>query len=193
MKKGKYMIGTLAVTILLSFSGCSMINTYLNYDNKANEIVDAFEQGDMKTINSIVFGANSLPVDEEAAEEESTGLLSHIFEAAEIKVKYTDVVNKQIVYEITAPDLSDIFDSIPEDQAAMTEEEFERYVLEYIETADFVTTTVRLPYTDDGGMLEANYENPEFINAVTGGFLDAYKDVYQKAIEEYLEELEGAE
>ena len=35
-----------------------------------------------------------------------------------------------------------------------------------------------------------NYQNEEFVNAVTGGLLDAYKNLYSEMLEEYTERVD---
>lgn len=44
-----------------------------------------------------------------------------------------------------------------------------------------------VPYNIIDGEIKGNYQSEEFINAITGGLLEGYQEIYQKMIKEYTE------
>lgn len=195
MRKVKIMLLAVAGSAVAALSGCSIVNEYLNYNDTANQIVGSFESNDMEAINEAIFGEDELSVDEELAdyyvEEEGEGIISQIIAASSIKVKYVDVINKAVIYDVTAPNMQTVLEDMPEEIS--TEEEFSTYIKEYIANADTTTLSVSVPYTEDGESIVPEYKNPEFINAITGGFMEAYQNAYREMIETYLSGLEGLE
>lgn len=164
----------------------------------ANEIVEAFEQHDINAINTMIFDITNLDIDEELSDyftdmQEDSGILAQIFAVDTITVKKIDETNKELVYEVKAPDLSGVFSDLSNDAVGMTESDFEQYLSDYIQSADIITTSVSVSYTYDGKDFSANYKTPEFINAITGGLLNAYQSLYQEMVNEYLQEMEDAE
>lgn len=195
MRKVKIMLLAAAGSAAAALSGCSIVNEYLNYNDTANQIVKSFESNDMEAINEAIFGEGEFSVDEELTdyyvEEEGEGIISQIVAVGSIKVKHVDVINKVVVYDVTAPNMQTVLEDMPEEIS--TEEEFSTYIKEYIANADITTTPVSVPYTEDGESIVLEYENPEFINAITGGFMEAYQNAYKEMIETYLSGLEGLE
>lgn len=180
----------------LSLSGCKIVQNDLHYNDKTNEIVDIMEQNDTDSINKLLFDESTLLIDEELSEyfieeEAEEGIISQITSSTSIEVKYIDAINKSIVYEIVAPDMTNVLSDVPED--IVTEDEFASYIERYISEADTVKQSITVAYTEDNGKIMPEYKDPEFINAFTGGFLEAYKAVYKEMINAYLTELEDLE
>ena len=44
---------------------------------------------------------------------------------------------------------------------------------------------VSIPYEKKDGKIIANYRTEEFVNAITGGLLESYKEIYAKMLEEW--------
>lgn len=67
----------------------------------------------------------------------------------------------------------------------ISEDELLDYIKSYVPNAETKETTVSLEYilVDDEPIV--NYQDEEFINAVTGGLLDAYKILYSEMLEGY--------
>lgn len=198
MKMKQILTLVLVGILLLSLPGCGKNKTDQDLNADANEIVDAFEESDINSITSLIFGIGSLNIDDElsdffADEEAETGILAHIFTYDTVTVKKIDEAKNEITYEIKAPNLSNVFLDLSDDVVKMTETDFEQYLLEYIQAANTITTSVVVSYTYDGKFFSANYKTAEFINAITGGLLDAYQTLYQEMIDEYLQQLEEAE
>lgn len=182
--------------VTVSLVGCGKGNEELK--NSANEIVEAFNDSDMDLINSVIFNTSHLKVDDELTEyfpekSDNSWLMSEIFSLDKVKVQKIDEKDDSITYTIEAPDLSDIFLEISDDADNMTEKEFERYVMNYIKEADKVTTTVSVNYSYDGKEYYINYQNEEFLDAITGGLLNAYQTLYQEMLDEYLQKMEESE
>jgi predicted RNA-binding protein Jag len=196
MMKIKSVTIIVSALVMVSLVGCGKRNEELK--NSANEIVEAFNYLDMDLINSVIFNTSHLKVDDELAEyfpekSENSWLMSEIFSLDKVKVQKIDEKNDSIIYTIEAPDLSDIFLEISDDADNMTEKEFERYVMNYIKEADKVTATVSVDYSYDGKEYYINYQNEEFLDAITGGLLNAYQTLYQKMLDEYLQKMEESE
>lgn len=161
-------------------------------DNKiikkyANIIVEAVANNNMKTVETIIFGKENLIVDEELAEffldfeSEGNGIISKIVEQDSIKVK--KVTDEYIIYEIIAPELSNIFqDAMKEEN--LTADSFEEYIYHYIATADKTKIQVEVAYTYEDGVFIADYTTQDFINGITGNLITAYQDLIQQMIQE---------
>lgn len=49
---------------------------------------------------------------------------------------------------------------------------------------------VVVPYIVENERIVIDYKNSDFINAITGGLLESYKQFYQIMLEEYKKEME---
>ncbi|MEY8387417.1 hypothetical protein AALC17_09000 [Oscillospiraceae bacterium 38-13] len=154
-------------------------------------LADAFHDGDIKTINRFIFGANELAIDEELSDmwgntsESQGGILEHVFVQVTLRVK--NISADTVEFEVEAPDMSNVFTSLKADSDSITEDKLLQYIIDYAENAEKKTTMVSLKYIfiDEEAVVE--YQDETFVNAVTGGLLDAYKSLYTEMIEEYAE------
>ena len=80
-----------------------------------------------------------------------------------------------------------VFTSLKADSDSITEDKLLQYIIDYAENAEKKATMVSLKYIfiDEEAVVE--YQDETFVNAVTGGLLDAYKSLYTEMIEEYAE------
>lgn len=185
MKKVLALILTCAV--LTSLVSCGKQNKIV--EEKAQVVADAFTNGDMEAINEAIFGTSKFEVDEALSDiwEENAqpqeGVVTHIFELVTVKVKKT--TDSTIEYEIEAPDMSKVFVDIDTNTANISDVELFEHIKSYAQNAGTKVTMVSLEYilVDDEPIV--NYQDEEFINAVTGGLLDAYKSLYLEMMEEY--------
>lgn len=172
------------VACMLCLSACG---TDKDVEAEAGKIVEAVENKDMKTVEAIIFGAGDLVADEELAEfftsseSEGNGIISKIIEQDYIKVK--KVTDEYIVYEITAPELSNIFQAVMKEEN-LTADNFEEYIYNYIATADKTKIQVEVPYTYEDGVFTADYSKQDFMNGITGNLITAYQDLIQQMIQE---------
>lgn len=162
---------------------------FFNKKEKAEAIVLAMEEKDIEKINNIIFQENELVVDEEledmfndeGKETQDEDLISKILVKDSIKL---NKVKKDVIeYEVSAPNLENIFKNIG--YKDMSEEEFSSYIYDYIDSAEFKTTTVEVPYTISDKQMIIDYKDKDFINSITGGLLGAYQGLYQNMIDEY--------
>lgn len=174
---------------LVGITSCGKQNKVV--EENAQAVVDAFTNGDIATINEVVFGINNLVVDEEISDilgestESQEGILTHIFELVTVKVK--KITDSKIEYEVEAPDMSNVFSDIGTNEENISQDELLDYIKHYAQNAKIKTTKVSLEYyiVDDEPVVK--YQDESFINAVTGGLLDAYKTLYSEIMEEYME------
>lgn len=158
----------------------------------AQEVADAFAAGDMTTINKTIFGINELEVDErltdiwgETNNTSQSGVLECIFQHVTLKVK--KITDNIIEYEVIAPDMAAVFMNLEANAGEITEGELLRHITNCAKNAEVKTTTVSLEYILVDEVPIVDYCDEAFINAVTGGLLDAYKSLYTGMMEEYAE------
>lgn len=188
MKK-KEILFVLAVTVLFCLVSCKKQNELVK--ENAQIIADAFTNGDIETINKTIFRTNEAEIDDELSHiwgedaQSQNGVLTYIFDLVTIKVKKT--TDSTIEYEIEAPDMSKVFVDIDTNAMDISEDELLQYVKNYAHNAETKETTVTLEYILVEDEPIVNYQNEEFVNAVTGGLLDAYQALYSEMIDEYME------
>ena len=82
--KRLFLIVLLCTSLLTGLVGCGKQNKVV--EENAQEVADAFTDGDMATINKNIFGINEFKVDEELSDmweesiESQEGVLESIFE-----------------------------------------------------------------------------------------------------------------
>lgn len=187
----KILLSILVCVLLTTLVGCKEQNKSI--EAEAQVVADAFTDGDMEAINKIIFGTNGFEIDDGLSDiwEENTqsqnGVLTYIFDLVTVKVQ--KITGSTVEYKIEAPNMSEVFLNIEVDSngADISQDEILQYIKNYAQNAKTVDTTVSIEYilADDEPII--NYQNEEFINAVTGGLLDAYKTLYSEMLEEYAE------
>lgn len=185
----KILLSILMCVILVSLADCGQQNEAV--ETEAQVIADAFTNGGMQTINKTIFGINEVEIDDGLSDiggedvQSQDGVLDYIFDLVTVKVKKT--TDSTIEYEIEAPDMSKVFVDMNTNADNLSKDELLGYIKNYAQNAETKDTTVSLGYilVDDEPIL--NYQDEEFINAVTGGLLDAYKTLYSEMLEEYTE------
>ena len=156
----------------------------------ANGVAEAFTKGDLSAINETIFGTSGLEMDDDLSailgesSEQEEGILNSIFENTTVKVLKT--TNETIEFEIESPDMSSVFDDLKTVSREITADDLRNYIEDYTTQADKKTTAVSLNYIIVDGEPVVNYREESFINAVTGGLLEAYKSLYREMMEEYI-------
>lgn len=177
-----------SVGAVLCLSACGNNN---NVEAEAKKIVEAVEDKDMKAVEQMVLGRDDFMADEELAdffqdsEESNNGIITKIVEQDAIDVK--KITEEYIVYEITAPDLSNMFQDVMKEEN-LTTDSFEEYIYNYIATADKTKIEIEVPYTYENEVFTADYTTQEFLNGITGNLVIAYQDLIQQMLQEYSEE-----
>ena len=185
----KIILIVLLCVALIGLVSCGKQNEVV--EEKAQMVADAFADGDMAAINKTIFGTNEFEVDGELSDiwgenlESQEGVLEHIFEYVTVKVKST--TDSTIEYEIEAPDMKNVFVDLNANAADISEDELLQHIEDYAKNAKTKEKTVSLKYilVDDEPIVD--YRDEAFINAVTGGLLDAYKALYDQMMDEYTE------
>lgn len=175
------LIVLILVTLLLGVyflsKECKAVKEY------AENVVEIFHNGSKEKIDELVFGYRELDVENENQEgDEREGILVKIFKNISIKVK--KITGKEIQYEIICPDLTAFFDTLEKENKMLSAAEMENSLEKLIEEAEMKEHVVSIPYEKKDGEIIANYRTEEFINAITGGLLESYKEIYTKMLEE---------
>ena len=180
--------------IIFIFFICIMVFNFTGCDNnkevekEAKNFVDVFNSGDMSSINEIIFGKE---VQENEMMEENKNFQEGVIETifGYVTLEFKGISKNNIEYEIEYPDMHNIFVDIPDSMSNISEEELLKYISEYAKNATKETVTVSLEYSvQNNKEIIINYQNKEFINAMTGGFLDAYNNLYCQMLEYYVGE-----
>lgn len=182
MKKKILLFATFVFA--LSLIGC----TYKKVENTANEVAEVFSSGDMESINHLVFGISGAEMDSETkelleVEEPQGGVMEVIF--SHTKVFANKVKKDTVEFSIIAPDMEKVFEELPENSLEFTEEDLLVYIKNYIDDTKAKKFLISVPYTVEGENVIIDYQNPEFLNAVSGGLFEAYKKLYFEALDKY--------
>lgn len=185
-KTGKKKIWiVLSVLILIML----LLGVYFWYKERkpvkeyAENVVTIFQGEEKEKIDELVFGYQGLAMENENQEEgENDGILEKIFKNISMKVKR--ITGKEIQYEISSPDLSTFFDTLEKENKMLSASEMESSLDKLIKEAPMKEYVVSIPYEKKDGEIIANYRIEEFINAITGGLLESYKEIYTKMLEE---------
>ena len=187
LRKSKVMLLFISASLLLSACGSDK-----ELKAEANKIVEAVERNDVNKVEEMLFGKQQeLEADEELAdffatsEEEDVegGIIAKIIEQDTVKVK--KIKDDVIVYEITAPNLSNIFQDAQKEE--LTTDNFEDYIYTYIEDADKIKTQIAVSYSYENEIFSAEYTSEDFVNGLTGNLLSSYQDLINEVISEFSE------
>ena len=167
---------------MISVCGCTAdTNNALTALDKDHSVVvqndlEVFSDGDISKITERVFGS----VPNETYEE---GIIADLFANAEAQITSAD--ESTITYTIVAPDISNFFrECAVQLDSITTSEELGQTILEYAKTSPTKEYTVTVPYFVEEDDIDVAYDDPDFINAMTGGLLDAYTALYDMYLSE---------
>ena len=186
-KTGKKKIWIVLIVLILAIL---LLGVYfLSKERKsvkeyAENVVEIFQNGNKEKIDELVFGYQELAMEDENQEEgEKEGILAKIFKNISIRVKR--ITGKEIQYEISSPDLSTFFDTLEKENKRLSASEMESSLDKLIKETQRKEYVVSIPYEKKDGKIIANYRTEEFVNAITGGLLESYKEIYAKMLEEW--------
>lgn len=178
------LLATICI-FLFTFGGCRNKNV----KNEANEAINIFSSGDIIAINNFIFGRYELEMDSEIEElletEDNTqqGVLSNIFSNSTLSIKK---INKDTVeFKIAAPNMEKVFENLPDNSSTFSEEDLLDYIKKYANDTAQKEFSVSVPYTINDEKVVIDYCNKDFINAISGGLLEAYKQLYVDILNEY--------
>lgn len=170
--------------IILALCGCgnSEVETF------ADKTTEIFTSGDIEEINSLVFGDVYLSTDsrlEGVFEDDpaQNGLLTELFSRSTIDVK--KVKKDTIQFTVSAPDMTAVFENLPDDAVRFTENDLYEYIIKYASSAEMIEFSVEVQFSSENGEIMIKYRDEAFINALTGGLLDAYKNLYTEVLDQY--------
>ena len=184
MKKKLIGIIFLCVIGIICYLLCSMQRSI---KTESMKIVEIIESGNTKKLEDVFLGKKDFPEDNEWIEfsnnitDGNDGIITKIIEESSIDVK--KITKKYIVYEITAPELSDIFKEAMKEEN-LTNNNFEEYMYQYIAKAEKIKTEVKVEYFYEKRVFQADYLKKEFLNAITGNLITAYQELIQEMIRE---------
>lgn len=158
--------------------GCVLINRYVSCIKLSEKWISSVNTGEYYTMQ----------VDDNTYEPNA--ILSEIGRQTVI-VPHISPFSKMIDFEITAPDLHDVFSYI--NPTKMTSAEIiESEFIQYIQGTDKRVTNhikVNVSGYPFHYLIDANqWQTDECVNALTGGFLDAFDNFLEEYYNELLEE-----
>ena len=186
-KSAKKKLLIISLVFTLCFSACGTDKVVETEAEKHNVNTNK----DMKAVETIILGTGNFVTDEKLAdffedsENASNGIITKIVEQDSIKIK--EITKEYIAYEITAPELMNIFEDVMKEEN-LTEESFEEYIYNYIAAAEKTKCEVKVPYNYEEGIFTADYSTQEFMNGITGNLITAYQKLMKQMIRENSEE-----
>lgn len=156
-------------------------------EKTARAAAEVLSSGDSAEITKLIFGSYESEEREKMTEllgesgQSGEGILGYIFARTAVKVQAA--AETGITYEIEAPDMSGVFEGLADRAETITEEELRDWIADYAEKAPLKTWTAAVPCQMSDGELTVNYRNADFINAITGGLLEAYQKLYQQMLD----------
>lgn len=183
----KVVLTIILIVTVICLGGCK----YEDVKKIAVEDIKVFYEGDIAGINHLVFGASDLSVDEEIAEyfenesNSTQGVLANIFEMSSVSIIKAD--DKNVEFKVVSPNMENVFAELQDKDTSLTEELLLQYINQYANNAEKKEFIVSIPYTKGDDGIKIDYKNELFINAITGGLIDAYNQLYIEALNEYKE------
>ena len=170
IKKKIIVISIICIIGIVCYSVCSMKRSIRTESIK---IVEVMESGNIEMLEKLLLGIEDFTEDNEWIDfsinipDENDGIITKIVEQSSIDIK--KITKEYIVYEIIAPELSDIFKEAMQEEN-LTENNFEEYIYHYIANAEKINTEVEISYSYENGVFKADYLTKEFINGIINIF-----------------------
>lgn len=190
MNNKKVVLLAIVCSIMVLFTGYG--STQDKVESIAKEHAELFTSGKMEDINQIIFGVSGLQEEIGKVEVQggnmisNEGILGIIFTHCTVSVE--KVTEDSVKLKISAPDMSDLFFYLRKASVSfhisLTE-----YVNAYVNKAEMKENCVSVSYVVKEEEVIIDYCNEEFINAITGGLFEAYKEAWIDEMNEYTEEV----
>jgi len=188
MKKiGKILLVGMMIFSLLTLSACGEEGSkekeiLTKVGEVANSVIDKSVAGwteiilpymgiDVNQLKEMLPGAD---LNSDDITNNESGLLSKIMKKT--KVKFLKVDKEHITYEVTAPDMSHVFQDLIADKP-LSKEAYNLYMDAYINNTPLVTTELALTYSFTGGKLNVDFGTKAFANALTGNVSKSYEEL----------------
>ena len=162
-----------------------------SHKSEAKKIETAFSEHNIEEINSLIFGVKKSELEQEAEEEfgikfddqsgndtfNKDGFIARILEKTSVTV--VKVEKSTVKYRISAPDMKGSLTDFDEYES---QENLEKGLIDHISSAPMRETEVDVPFEKIDGNLVFNYRSEQFLDAVTGGFITEYSELYMLAV-----------
>lgn len=179
---------SIALICTILFSGCG------NEDiqKKAKQTVDAFDTTDYNAINKLIFGTeqhidSNLDGIFDVEDNDSDSILKHILKNVNLSVQSSS--SEKVVFEVKAPNMENVFENFDYNIDDLQQSDLSNYIIKYADKAEIKTFIAEVPVRQQEDSTVLDYKNSSFINAITGGLLDAYKQLYTSILEQYAKDV----
>lgn len=162
-------------------------------EKDSDQAINSLTSGDIKAVNAVIFKEyNAITYSDyaelfETENKEQTsenGVLARLFSMS--KIRLIDYDESSITYQIEAPNMTDFFSKYKDKAESIVDEEMlAELIIEYAEETEHKSTEVTVSYAYIEDEFIADYQSYDFINAISGGLLDAYTTLYSEMIDEY--------
>ncbi len=199
MTMKKRLLVLLFTSFLVLICGCSSRSK--TAEAAAQEAIAVFNNGTSDEMQTLIFGSRTSgssqdvydqmgsligeTIDSYSSESKDQSFLPHIFSKNTVAV--TGSTKKTVTLEVIAPNLEGVFQNLPDDSGSFTEEDLMLYLKDFADKAESKTFTVELPFVTEGKEIIINYQTTDFLNAMTGGLISSYHQLYEELLEEYKE------
>lgn len=163
----------------------------------SDNAISSLTSGNIEKVNAVIFKEYDAITCSDYAELFETekkeissegGVLARLFSMAEIKM--LDYDSETITYEIAAPDMTTFFSQYSNQTDIIVDEKaMGELLIAYAEEAERKSVEVSVSYLYVGDEFIGNYQSYEFINAISGGLVDAYNTLYSELIDAYRNEV----
>lgn len=186
MKRKRYKLFLIIMMCLVIIAGLLYMKDNHSIKKQAKEIEVAFSENNITDIGKTIFDINSSNVNKgrTTLNEKNEEFLSYIFEHVEIKCE--NVNKDNIVYEIKYPHMKNVFADYEKEVTEKERSElgFYKYLKTYVKKANIKNKKVILKYDYIDGKIKIDYNNADFVYAITGGLLDKYEKLYENMFTE---------
>lgn len=165
------MIFTSMLLVIIAFIVLICLFNRLTHKRVYAEIKqfsDALSAGDIEEVNKQLFGSSENISDE--------GIISTVIPYIKIKLFY--VSKNQIVLCVKSPRINDLAEILSSEDKV----KIEKQISDKIDKYKKKTTVIRLSYIPFPDNDIINYQDYEFINAITAGMLDEYQKLKEGVI-----------
>ena len=184
MKKRRVVIPLIILLILAGVvAGLFFIRNEIKKNVQAQlDIIQDGKYGDIYQINSGNWRKDFVTEEVETPD-------SYLYKIADVKLK--GIGFKTIKVEIKQADMSNFYEDMAAELLEVDDiDKFTNLVAEYVESAKKISKSVSLDYKiEDMKNIRVNYDNEDFINAMTGGFSKASEELQREIENEWYEEL----
>lgn len=158
----------------------------ISQEKDVRAIEKAFKDDDVEKINSIIFADNVIKVNDDIDLSldfnnsfNGNGFIGHILKKTTLD--FTEKDDNSITYKIKTPNMQGVFDDA---LSIQTQDDLLKHIISYSDSSELVEKTVSVNYIVVDNKLVIDYQTTEFIDAILGGIITEYQELYQKALDE---------